>query len=829
MTANESAVPRQGSATASDRRSDALLEVRDLRTVFRTGKETIHAVDGVSFDVHAGETVGLVGESGSGKSVTARSILGLIDRPGAIEGGEIRFNGVDLVEAGWDGHRGDIAIVFQDPLNSINPVYTVGNQIREALRIHRGLTGEAARSKAIELLEDVGIPDAPRRLGEYPHQFSGGMQQRAIIAIALACDPDLLVCDEPTTALDVTIQAQILELLDDLQEREDLAILFITHDMGVIEETADRVNVIYAGEIVERAPTAELFERPEHPYTRALLESVPGRSDADETLPTIDGEVPTPTGPADSCRFAPRCPAAEEACTTTHPEQMPVGGSPDHTAACLIQDSSQPEVTPVASLGDAEHEASTSPTGSVADASSGEATTSDATEPKADPSVNGSAAGAAEERFAGPGEPFISVENLRTYYESDSPLDRSPPVKAVDGVSFDIRRGEILGLVGESGCGKTTLGRTLAGLEAATSGSVTANGRDVTDLSGGDLREWQREVGVVFQDPEESLNDRMTVGQIIKEPLEAHDWGTPDERDARVFELLDRVGLLEEHFYRYPHQFSGGQRQRIGIARALALEPEFLVLDEPVSALDVSVQARVINLLEELRETLDITLLFIAHDLSVVRKITDRVAVMYLGNVLEIGPTEEVFTSPANPYTLSLLSAIPGSSTPAPDDLDRVTLRGSPPNPRYPPDGCPFATRCPVRIRPSEWDSLSPDAWAALETFQEVLRQRERADTSLLRSAKRRLGLIDAEQGPQSVAADVFADVELPADAAEIVDEATQRAESSPSAAVELLAAEFGSVCDTDAADPHRIGENGRESRCHRHLAEHADPDAELR
>jgi peptide/nickel transport system ATP-binding protein len=815
-------------STASRQQSDALLKVRDLRTVFRTGKETIHAVDGVSFDVHAGETVGLVGESGSGKSVTARSILGLIDQPGAIEGGKIRFDGVDLIESGWDDHRGDIAIVFQDPLNSINPVYTVGNQIREALRIHQGLTGEAARSKAIELLEDVGIPDAPRRLSEYPHQFSGGMQQRAIIAIALACDPDLLVCDEPTTALDVTIQAQILKVLNDLQEQEDLAILFITHDMGVIEETADRVNVIYAGEIVEGAPTAELFDRPEHPYTRALLKSVPGRNSADEALPTINGEVPTPTKPADNCRFAPRCPAAKEACTTNHPESRPVAGSTDHTTACLIHDASHPEVTQEDSLAGEERKSSAFTTAGT-DTCSSEAATPDDTESEEDSSADGSPMETAEGIPTSAGEPFISVEDLRVYYESDSPLNRSPPVKAVDGVSFDIRRGEILGLVGESGCGKTTLGRTLAGLEAATGGSVMTNGQDVTALSGSDLREWQREVGVVFQDPEESLNDRMTVGQIIKEPLEAHNWETPDKRDERVFELLDRVGLLNEHFYRYPHQFSGGQRQRIGIARALALEPEFLVLDEPVSALDVSVQARVINLLEELRETLDITLLFIAHDLSVVQKITDRVAVMYLGNILEIGPTKEVFNSPANPYTLSLLSAIPGSSSPAPDNLDRVTLRGSPPNPRYPPDGCPFVTRCPVRIRPSEWDSLSSDAWEALETFQEVLRQRERADSSLVRTAKRRLGLIDGKRGLQSVADDVFADVELPSTATEIVDEATERAESSPSAAVDLLAAEFGSVCETDAVESHPVGENGRESRCHRHLAEHTDADTELR
>lgn len=784
--------------------SEPLLEVRDLRTVFQTGKEVIHAVDDISFDVHSGETVGLVGESGSGKSVTARSILGLVDRPGAIESGEIRFDGVNLLESGWEEFRGDIAIVFQDPLNSINPVYTVGNQIREALRIHRGLTGDAARKKAIELLEDVGIPDAPRRINEYPHQFSGGMQQRAIIAIALACDPDLLICDEPTTALDVTIQAQILGLLDDLQQQEDLGILFITHDMGVIEETADRVNVIYAGEIVERAPTAELFAHPEHPYTRALLESVPGRNDAGETLPTIDGEVPTPTGPAQSCRFAPRCPSATESCRTVHPDQQPVGGDTNHTATCLIHDPEHPDVT-------------------------GSALTT--TESETPPPERSTSEIPTESHHSNPGpaDPFITVDNLQTYYETNSVFDSDPPVRAVDGVSFEIRKGEILGLVGESGCGKTTLGRTLAGLERATGGSITANGRDITNLSGRDLREWQREVGVVFQDPEESLNDRMTVGQIIKEPLEAHNWKTPEKRDDRAFELLDQVGLLEEHFYRYPHQFSGGQRQRIGIARALALQPEFLVLDEPVSALDVSVQARVINLLQDLSETLDITLLFIAHDLSVVRQLTDRVAVMYLGHILEIGPTAEVFNSPANPYTLSLLSAIPGSSTPAPADLRRVTLRGSPPNPRYPPDGCPFSTRCPVRIRPESTTALSDDTWDAIETFREILRQRERAEESLGRSIKRRLGLVDAKRTPQRIIDEEFADIDLPPAVAETIHDAAQRAETSPEAALELLASEFGSVCDQEPVTPHEIGNNDRESRCLRHQKQYTSPESELR
>jgi len=325
-------------ASAADRPGvDPLLRVEDLRTVFYTEREEIHAVDGVSFDVHEGETVGLVGESGSGKSVTARSILGLVDEPGRIEEGAIYYRGEDLTDDNWDTHRGDIAIVFQDPGGSLNPVYTVGNQIREALRIHQGLRGSEARERAVDLLEDVGIPDARRRVDEYPHQLSGGMQQRAVIAMALACDPDLLVCDEPTTALDVTIQAQILDLLAELQREENLAILFITHDMGVIEDATDRVNVIYAGEVVERGPTEALFESPQHPYTRALLDSIPGRTPPDEQLPTIEGEVPTPAGPATDCRFAPRCPAAVDACRTVHPEHYDVGeAGTDRTAACLL-------------------------------------------------------------------------------------------------------------------------------------------------------------------------------------------------------------------------------------------------------------------------------------------------------------------------------------------------------------------------------------------------------------------------------------------------------------------------------------------------------------
>ena len=341
MATNNDGTASDAGASDGAAGDEPLLTVDDLHTTFYTDKETIRAVDGVSLDIRAGETVGLVGESGSGKSVTARSILGLIDDPGRIESGSIRFRGEELTDGAWEQNRGDLSIVFQDPINSMNPVYTVGNQIREALRIHQGLRGDDAREEAIELLEAVGIPDAPRRLGEYPHQYSGGMRQRAVIAIALACDPDLLVCDEPTTALDVTIQAQILELLEELQREEDLGILFITHDMGVIEEVADRVNVMYAGEVVETAPVDRLFDEPQHPYTRGLLASIPGRTADGDQLPTIGGEVPTPTAEPQECRFAPRCPAAFDACERVHPEPVDVAGESGttHTAACLLHES----------------------------------------------------------------------------------------------------------------------------------------------------------------------------------------------------------------------------------------------------------------------------------------------------------------------------------------------------------------------------------------------------------------------------------------------------------------------------------------------------------
>ncbi|MEE6208982.1 ABC transporter ATP-binding protein [Salarchaeum sp. III] len=420
-------------------------------------------------------------------------------------------------------------------------------------------------------------------------------------------------------------------------------------------------------------------------------------------------------------------------------------------------------------------------------------------------------------RDAGTEEPLVSVRDLKTYYTDNSIVASKPPVKAVDGVSFDIYRGETLGLVGESGCGKSTLGRTMLGLETATDGDVLVDGTDVADLSGRERREWARNAGMVFQDPEESLNDRMTVGEIVREPLDAHSVGTPDERRERVRDLLDTVGLQPEHYYRYPHQFSGGQKQRIGIARALALEPDFLVLDEPTSALDVSVQARIINLLNRLQDDLGLTYLFISHDLSVMQHIADRIAVMYLGNVAELGPAREVFADPEHPYTVSLLSAVPGRHG---TDVDRIALPGTPPSPRDPPSGCTFNTRCPAKIRPEKHDDLSIDAWDAIEAFREVLRGRALGQRGVLADVKRRLGFVDADV-TESVD-ELFSNVTIDGEAWAVIEESIDLADDARYAEAEaVLADEFGGVCEEQ--DPANELGDGRVSRCHRHREEYED------
>ncbi|UPV75704.1 ATP-binding cassette domain-containing protein [Halorussus limi] len=421
------------------------------------------------------------------------------------------------------------------------------------------------------------------------------------------------------------------------------------------------------------------------------------------------------------------------------------------------------------------------------------------------------------------GETLVEVNDLKTYYDEGGIVD-SNPVKAVDGVDFEIKRGETLGLVGESGCGKTTLGRTLIQLEDSTSGEVLFDGTDVTELSGKELKDWRRNSQMVFQDPESSLNDRMTIGEIVREPLDVHDWNTPQERRERVRELLDVVGLQPQHYYRYPHQFSGGQRQRIGIARALALEPEFVVLDEPVSALDVSVQAQILNLLEDLQDEFGLTYLFIAHDLSVVRHICDRVAVMYLGNIMELGDTEELFENPKNPYTHSLLSAIPEPDPKA--NKERITLRGTPPSPRDPPKGCPFTTRCPMKIRPEKYQDMDSDVWVAIEVFREVLRERSRADKSLTEQAKELLGMETRFSDIGEIKHELFGDLDISGEVERYVDEAADHVENNDEAeARRVLREEFGSICDYEKPDDYVVSDTGRVSHCHRHKSEYTEPD----
>ncbi|PSP65466.1 peptide ABC transporter ATP-binding protein [Halobacteriales archaeon QH_8_67_27] len=777
-----------------------LLSIDGLRTHFDTDRGVVKAVDGIDLTVESGETVGLVGESGSGKSVTALSTMDLIEEPGRIAGGTVRFGAVETVrrlvrrypsgvavesdangarstgsrsggaflhltdatvdrgalpqnvdadrslddtvlarhlvretpkralsESGesWvsveDGYvdltaapesamreirGGDMGMIFQDPMTSLNPAITVGEQIAESLRLHRyghtrrdswvngvreilpriGGVDEQVLADTVDMLDQVGIPEPASRVDDYPHEFSGGMRQRVLVAIALACRPRMLIADEPTTALDVTIQAQILDLIDDLQSDLGMAVLFITHDLGVVAEVCNRVAVMYAGEVVEEGPVDEIFQNPSHPYTYALLESIP-REDTDRLTP-IEGSVPSLVDMPDGCHFAPRCPWAQPECR--HGEIPYLQHGPDrvdHRSKCVLE-----------SFDTSEYGAETA-------------------------GVSATASTRTDRRL-------LSVEGLTKHFSQaedllDEYLGREhAAIRAVDGVSFDVYEGETLGLVGESGCGKSTTGRTLLRLLEPTDGRVVFAGDDLADLDKSGLRRKRRDMQMIFQDPLSSLDPRMTVGKTIAEPLKIHDLpeSEPDgsrreQRRDRVLELMDAVGLDPDQFDRYPHELSGGQRQRVGIARALAVDPEFIVCDEPVSALDVSVQAQIINLLEDLQEEFGLTYLFIAHDLSVVRHICDRVAVMYLGEIVEVAETDELFADPKHPYTRSLLSAIP-----EPDPsvaADRILLKGDVPDPADPPSGCRFRTRCPEIIPP---DDIDIDQ----ETYREVMDYRQR-------------------------------------------------------------------------------------------------------
>jgi peptide/nickel transport system ATP-binding protein len=641
--------------------AQTLLAVKDLSVRIGHGDTAVRPVDGVSFEIRAGETFALLGESGCGKSMTALALLRLLPRPsGEIVGGSVQLRGEELLSRTESSMRavrgGHIAMIFQEPMTSLNPVMTVGAQIGESVEQHQKLRGAAARRRILELLDAVGIPDVERRYGEYPHQLSGGMKQRVMIAMALAGDPALLIADEPTTALDVTIQAQVLELIARLQKERGMAVLLITHDLGVVAGMADRVAVMYAGQLVEQATRERFFSAPQHPYSHKLFAALPDSSKREQRLTVIPGSVPPLNRIFHGCRFADRCDRAWDVCHGQQPGWFQAGAG--QSVRCHLAD---PGLS--APPGRASEPAAA---GAVA-RSPGQATT-----------------------------PLLMLRDLKVYFPIHRGLFKRTVgyVRAVDGVSLKIPSGQTLALVGESGCGKTTVGKGILQLLPATGGSVKFERLELTQLKGEALRRQRSKFQIIFQDPYSSMNPRMSVGDIIEEGMVAQRiGGSAAQRRQRVLELLDQVGLRAEHVRRYPHEFSGGQRQRICIARALAVDPKLIVCDEPTSALDVSVQAQILNLLRDLQRSLGLAYLFITHNLSVVAYLAERVAVMYLGRIVEEGAVANVLDRPRHPYTQALLSAVP--SIDAATHREVIRLQGDLPSPSSPPQGCHFHPRCP--------------------------------------------------------------------------------------------------------------------------------------
>ena len=630
-----------------------MLQVENLRLGFTAGRQTLAAVDGISLAISAGETFALLGESGCGKSATAQGIMRLLPAAGHILGGSIQLNGEELLtlpEADMRRIRGgQMAMIFQEPATSLNPVLTVGRQIGEVLERHRNQRGEVATKRMLELLRQVGIADPERRLNEYPFQLSGGMKQRVMIAIALAGEPQLLIADEPTTALDVTVQAQILDLLAGLQAARGMGMLLITHDLGVVARMAQRIGVMYAGELVEVASREEFFSKPRHPYTQALFAALPEVSRRGLQLTTIPGQVPALSAMPAGCRFADRCTHVMAHCRTISPDWREVGAG--HVVRCHW-------------------------TGEAADA---ETLRQSMTEMALDA-----------------GRPFLELNDLKVHFPIRRGLLQATVghVYAVDGVSLAISAGRTLALVGESGCGKTTVGKALLQLIKPTAGSVKLGGNELVGMTPKRLRAARRHMQMVFQDPFASLNPRLRVGEIIAEGMSVlARKADVASQNAAVAALLQQVGLPDEAAGRYPHEFSGGQRQRIAVARALAVQPELLICDEPTSALDVSVQAQILNLLKKLQEELGVAYLFITHNFAVVEYLAHDVAVMYLGRIVEQGRAEEVLRSPKHPYTQALLSAVPVPRLDAHTAV--IRLPGETPSPANPPSGCHFHPRCP--------------------------------------------------------------------------------------------------------------------------------------
>jgi len=654
---------------AGEQQQQPVLQVRDLRTEFKLRHRSVTAVDGVSFEVRHGECVGLVGESGCGKSTTGLSVMRLLPPAGRITGGSITLNGRDLVALDsrqmQDVRGNEVAMIYQDPMTALNPTMPIGKQIGEAVKLHSDATSAEARARVLEVLGLVGMPKPAERIDDFPHQLSGGLRQRVIVAMALASEPQLLIADEPTTALDVTIQAQILDLLDDLRQQLRMSVILITHDMGVIAGRADRVMVMYAGKVAESAGTEELFDKTRHPYTEALLQSIP-RLDHDpgQRLPSVSGMPPDLGNLPPGCRFAPRCRYAQPDCSGSEP---PLSGDAGHEVACFY---------PVGSTALPRVGATAPPP---------QDTRVSVREPAA---VNGTGAVAASSAL-------LEAEGLVKEFSLHGRAG-GRTVKAVSGVSLMVERGRTLGLVGESGCGKTTLGRVMVGLQKPTGGTVRFDGHDVTKLSGNRLRLLRRDRQLMFQDPYSSLDPRMRVGGMLAEPMVIQGIGSRTERAARVREMLTEVGLSDRVADMYPHELSGGQRQRIGLARALILNPRLIVADEPVSALDVSVQAQVLNLMRTLQERHDLSYVVISHDLSVIRYLANEVAVMYLGKVVEIAPAQDLYERTVHPYTRGLIDAIPVPDPELARSRTRIVVSGELPSAIDPPSGCRFRTRCPL-------------------------------------------------------------------------------------------------------------------------------------
>ena len=643
-----------------------LLQIKDLHTDIEIRNGVVRALSGVDLHVNPGETLGIVGESGSGKTMTALSLMGLLPQGGKVSSGSIILDGQDLTQLPLKDKRKlrgtKVGMIFQDPLTSLNPTMKIGLQVCEPLRVHEKLSKREALARAVEILKRVGMPRPEVVINNYPHQLSGGMRQRVMIAMALVCKPRILIADEPTTALDVTTQMQILDLIDELRDEYKMGVILITHDLGVVAGHTDRVAVMYAGRIVETAPTKTLFTEPKHRYTSSLMAALPERAlEAGTKLFSIPGAPPSLTNLPVGCRFAARCLWATDECRAGYPD---LSGDDSHTFSCFH---------PV-------QEGDESPAILQAKLDSG----------KAEDAVEGAPQISHEV--------LLDVKEASREYESASSgffKRNKGVVSAVDRVSITVKKGETYGLVGESGCGKSTVGRLIAGLEPPSGGAIELDGRDLATLKGRDAVRIHRDVQMMFQDSYAAMDPRMRIDQILAEPMSIQKTGNARQIAERIMEILEQVGLTEEILDRYPHEFSGGQLQRIGFARSLTLAPDLIVADEPVSALDVSVQAQVLNLMKDLQQELGLSYLFISHDLAVVQYMADRIGVMYLGRIVEEGPAHEVVKNPKHPYTKALIDSIPVPDPEFKHDESAIKLTGEPPSAVNPPEGCRFRPRCP--------------------------------------------------------------------------------------------------------------------------------------